>query len=369
MNYFRSGSVWIYGFLISSVIGLFNFVRFIAGDLRENVPEIPYIRRMIDESTGVYSLYLLIPVLITFIMKYRLDLPRGYRWAPLHLLFFMVIGTSHTVLMTVSRKILYPLFLGVERDVPFSLIWIHEIPQQFIIYCGFVGLTYFVVYFRENKNREIKSAQLESQLTKAKLDVLRLQLNPHFLFNTLNMISSIMYTDVKLADKMLARLSDLLRHVLNGSKRQVITLAEEFELLQHYVYIMKARFAESLVVDISMDPECNNALFPGFILQPIVENSLKHGMDSQCEMITVTIIVQKVDSRIQLMIQDDGLGLKESSIEETLLEKGTGLSSINKRLQLLYSDDFSFKLIQREEGGVVVSIDIPFQTEPLQTEA
>jgi LytS/YehU family sensor histidine kinase len=234
-----------------------------------------------------------------------------------------------------------------------------EYHKQLIVFWFIFGMVFFIRYVQKNQEEKLRAARLEEALTKARLQALQMQLHPHFLFNTLNMISSIMYENVKAADKMIASLSDLLRITLKSTNRGTYTLEKELELLNLYIEIMKARFRDNLVIHMDINSESRHALVPGFILQPLVENSIRHSMD-HLKTTEIQISSRKKNERLILMVEDNGPGI--SGDAQQMIEKGVGLSNIVERFEELYGTDYSFQMQNINDGGLQVVIDIPFQS-------
>ena len=180
-------------------------------------------------------------------------------------------------------------------------------------------------------DRQVRAAQLEAQLAHARLENLRLQLQPHFLFNALNTISAVVYEDPRKADAMIAGLSDLLRRTITDSDAQLVPLAREIETLELYLNIMRRRFEDKLRVDMRIDPDVQNALVPHLLLQPLVENSIRHGADPRSHAVNVTLLAEREGSNIHVRIRDRGRGLPDGEVR-----RGTGLSNTAERLEQLY---------------------------------
>ncbi len=271
---------WLAIFLFTTLIGVMNFNRFYTNELAEGgTPNFHHY--FINEMTGAYAALALLPLLFYFFKKLPLQRGNWLARLPAHLLANTIFGLCHTMLMFFSRKLIYALALQESYDyghIGYRLVM--EYNHQFFTYWLIYGITFFVNMVREHQRQKLKAAELEQQLTAARLQALQMQLNPHFLFNTLNVISSTMYDDVKTADKMMANLSDLLRQTLNGANWQEHRLKNELELVNLYVKIMKARFQDKLLVEMNIDNSTLDALVPGFILQPLVENSIKYSMEN-----------------------------------------------------------------------------------------
>ena len=208
---------------------------------------------------------------------------------------------------------------------------------------------------------ELASSQLEAKLAQTQLQVLKMQLHPHFLFNTLNAISALIHQDVELADRMIARLGDLLRTTLDNANQQEVPFKQELGFIQPYLEIEKARLGPRLTVDLEIDPAVLDALVPNLILQPLVENAIRHGIASRIEPGRVEISSSRgPDGRfLQLEIKDDGRGVDSDS--EVKTRRGVGLTNIRARLEQLYGTEHRFTFENQAAGGVRVQISLPFR--------
>ena len=224
-------------------------------------------------------------------------------------------------------------------------------------YLFFVGLALVLAYRRESEARALAAAHLETRLVEAQLQALQRQLHPHFLFNTLNTISGLMRTDVNAADRMMDRLAELLRATLHSSGTQEVTLRDELELLQKYVDIEQMRFGSRLTVHIHIDPEALDARVPVLLLQPLVENAVRHGVAPRAAPGMVEVSALRVGGRLSIAVRDTGPGVPSDRL--ALLNGGIGLSNTRSRLQHLYSDRHGF-VFANVEGGFCVSVTIPF---------
>jgi LytS/YehU family sensor histidine kinase len=239
-----------------------------------------------------------------------------------------------------------------------SYRFVMEYSHQFFAFWSIWAIVLIIDYVRENQRQKLRAAELEQQLSRARLQALQMQLNPHFLFNTLNVISATMYDDVKAADKMMARLSDLLRKTLNGANWQEHPLKTELELLDLYVDIMKARFHDKLSVQMNIEHETLNAKVPGFILQPLVENSIRYSMET-LQSAEVEIQSRRENGKMKLIVTDNGPGI--SAPLEEVMNSGVGLANTAERLEKLYGREHAFHLRNRNEGGLQVILEIPFR--------
>jgi len=202
---------------------------------------------------------------------------------------------------------------------------------------------------------------LRGRLTEAQLDVLKAQLRPHFLFNTLNSISTLIHTDPDSADHMVVQLADLLRASLESSGKHEITLAEEVRLLERYLDIMRVRHQDRLSVAITVSPRASRALVPHFILQPLVENAIEHGIARRAGAGSIVVEATDVDGRLDIRVADDGCGLQPRLNDSRAPDEGIGLGNTRLRLAQLYGDAQSLMLKHADSGGTVVTITIPLR--------
>src|SRR5919198_963693 len=200
-----------------------------------------------------------------------------------------------------------------------------------IVYCTLLASYHALVYYRVSQDRALRASQLEARLAQAQLQVLRMQLQPHFLFNTLHSISALMHRDVKRADSMIAALSDLLRMSLRSVGVQEVELREEVEFLQRYLEIMTLRFGDRLTVTLDIDPAALDARVPTLVLQPLVENALRHGFSESVRAGRVRVIVAREGSMLRCEVVDNGRGIAPSGLRE-----GVGISNTRARLHHLY---------------------------------
>jgi len=181
-----------------------------------------------------------------------------------------------------------------------------------------------------------------------------MQIHPHFLFNTLNSIAALLHKDVEAADRMIARLGDFLRLTLNSSNAQIVNFEEELNFLKCYLDIEHIRFQDRLTVEMDIDPDALTAMVPNLILQPIVENALRHGVARQTDPGHITIRARREGERLIVRVDDNGPGLKVKSNGS-----GIGISNTRARLEQFYGSDFTFQIANSAERGVSVTLDVP----------
>ncbi|HWQ55821.1 MAG TPA: histidine kinase [Bryobacteraceae bacterium] len=208
-----------------------------------------------------------------------------------------------------------------------------------------------------NARNEKKLEEQQRLLMQARLQALSSQINPHFLFNTLNSVSSLIRTDPAQARTMVLKLSNILRRLLRKHEN-FTALREELSFIDDYLAIEVVRFGEKLRFDKDVDPETLDMLVPSMLLQPLVENSIKHGLSSKVEGGTIRLKARRVDSRLQLLVEDDGVGIPESELA-TLLERGIGVSNVNERLKVLFQSDYRMWIDSQPGRGTRIGIEVP----------
>jgi two-component sensor histidine kinase len=245
----------------------------------------------------------------------------------------------------------------VEFAAAFSYSLFGKFSFTLLIYWVLMSVSHTIDYSRKYRERELRAVELEKRLAQAKLQALQMQLNPHFLFNTLHSISSLMHRDVEAADRMIARLSELLRHTLESSDTQEVPLREELDFLQRYLEIEQTRFGERLTVRLEIAPDTLDAQVPNLVLQPLVENAIRHGIEPHAKPGQIRLQARRENGMLRLQVGDNGAGLLRSGPPR----EGVGLSNTRKRLEQLYGDGFKFEFNNSDSGGLVVSVAIPFR--------
>ena len=227
------------------------------------------------------------------------------------------------------------------------------------IYLCIICICWVISHFQEAGERERHTLELQTRLTQANLQTLKMQLQPHFLFNTLNAISSLIHENPRVADDMVISLSQFLRTTLDVASENEIPLHRELEFIDRYLQIQQTRFGDRLCIVRNIETGVMNALVPPLILQPLVENAIRHGIESREGGGTIMIRISRDTERLHLEIVDDGQGFKGKQLLE--IQTGIGLSNTKARLQELYGDKHQFKLTANEPTGARVIIDLPFQ--------
>ncbi len=227
------------------------------------------------------------------------------------------------------------------------------------IYWGVLGVQQAIKYYRKYRERELRTSQLEARLATTRLQVLKMQLHPHFLFNTLNAISELIYRDPESAERMISDLSDLLRMSFENLEVQEIPLKQELEFLEKYLEIELTRFHDRLKVDMQIAPDTLDASVPNMILQPLVENAIKHGIGPRSEGGKINIGAFRANGHLEITVSDNGVGVPFGDLEN--LTEGVGLSNTRRRLRHLYGDGHTFNLKNAGVSGFAVNLVIPYK--------
>jgi signal transduction histidine kinase len=224
-----------------------------------------------------------------------------------------------------------------------------------------LGVALALDYYRKFRERQLRASHLEAQLAVAQLQVLKMQLQPHFLFNTLHAISALVHKDIELADRMIARLGELLRTTLDHAGTQEVSLREELEFIQPYLEIEQARLGPRLTVRVDVDPAVMDARVPNLFLQPLVENAVRHGVAPCSGPGVIEVRAWREGSSLKITVRDNGRGLSSNYTE------GVGVSNTRARLEQLYRSTQDFAMHNHPEGGVLVTVMIPFREEAEDT--
>jgi LytS/YehU family sensor histidine kinase len=232
---------------------------------------------------------------------------------------------------------------------------INKLYLAVLTYWAIVAAVQFAEQRRLARERELRAAQLETELARAQIDALRMQLHPHFLFNTLNAISGLMREDVEAADAMLTQLSELLRNTLQNEERPRVPLSDEIAWIRTYLAIQQTRYGPRLAIEIDVPPDCEHALVPTLILQPLVENAVRHGFAVTPGPGRLTIRARLRAGRVLIDVEDEGPGVAEP------VREGYGLRNTRSRLRVLYPDDGASLTVRSRDGtGARSRIDVPF---------
>jgi len=297
------------------------------------------------------------PAILALGRRFRIDRASWPRMVPLHL---AAAAAATFIDVAIMREVVPLLNPGAPAArLPLHITFMRQLFLYSVCYFVIVALAHARYYASLSYERDLRAANLEAQLSAARLAALQGQLRPHFLFNTLNMIAEQVYTDPAGADAMLTRLGVLLRSSFTEADRELVPLRRELELLESYLDIMRARFRGRLAFEMNVDRDTLDALVPRFVLQPLAENAIKHGVEPREEGGRVTVSARRRGETLELEVRDNGDGLAAGPRRE-----GTGVRNTRERLHYLYGEGRQrFTLAGVEGGGTVASLVIPFDTD------
>ena len=306
-----------------------------------------------------YSWAALTPGILRLTQRFPFDRSAWKMAIPIHIAGVVIATSLHTFLTVALRMGTY-WAIGESIDT-----WLHEAQEMFFLNFDWEMMTYWTIvgvgtalrYLHEVRAKELNAVQLETRLVEARLHTLQRQMQPHFLFNTLNTISALMHRDVDAADEMIARLSDLLRMSLQRVGVQEVPLKEELDFLSKYLEIEQTRFRDRLTVVFDVQAETLHALVPNLLLQPLVENAIKHGIGPRPTPGQIAVRARINGAMLELDVQDNGVGLSAARLTD--FNRGVGLSNTRSRLDHLYGSLHRFEFRQPAEGGLLVCIAIP----------
>lgn len=324
-----------------------------------------------------------------FISALRLNLVQFYVWAILSPLVFRFSRRFPVELrpLNVRNLLLYfPAlisFAAIHQVIHLTVLWSitprwrQNYPALIDCYRAYFAFGFYIdliialliviavhalLYYQSFRASELAQSSLETQLAQAKLRALKMQLHPHFLFNTLHSISSLVLEDPPKANSMIARLGDFLRLTVDNSEQQLVTLKEETEFLRCYLDIEQVRFGDRLTVAFELEPQTLSAQVPHLILQPMVENAIQHAIAPRTTPGHINIEAKRLNSLLRVAISDNGPGISSSA--NLPWKQGIGLTNVRTRLQQIYGPNFRFELMNASHGGLTVVMEIPFQREP-----
>jgi anti-sigma regulatory factor (Ser/Thr protein kinase) len=302
-----------------------------------------------------YTCALFTPLFFWMGRRYPIDKKSWRVMLPLTLVVTSVcVVIKYAVLVPIEHA------LGLNLGASFSSELSRNFANESMAFWAVIGIVHAFEFNRRYREREVAAADLRARLSEAQLEALRSQIHPHFLFNTLHAISTLMHRDVGAADTMLTRLSDLLRLTMQHRDQNEISLRDELALVDQYIEIMRVRFGDRLTVRHVIRPDTLDALVPQFILQPLLENAFDHGIANTAGPGTIEISALTVDGKLELSISDNGFNRNRSS--QRVKKNGMGLANTRRRLEQLYGSAQSISLEKLPERGTRVVVAIPLHT-------
>lgn len=361
--------IWVSLFLFWLAVGVFSagapFIEL--SPLRRTAPPpgmLSGVSRIFLSQLAAWLAWMALAPAVLWLRR-RFPLERGALWWALlvHVMAIAALCLAHAAMVI---GVMWLIVEGaISSPVPqFNLRliawWLRDLPFCALFYAMILGIGTAVEYYRQSRERELRASQLEAQLAQAQLQMLKMQLHPHFLFNTLNGITGLVRdNDNAAAVQMLVGLSELLRQTLDNSGKQEVRLSEELDWLELYLKLQQMRFSDRLKTRIEAEPRVLDALVPNLITQPLVENAIRHGLASRAAPGLLSLTAQGSDGRLELRVCDDGVGLPDDWQMET--GQGLGLANTLARLRQLFGADFKLEISNRASGGVEAFLSIPLQ--------
>ena len=352
----RLGLIW----------GIWTFIGFVFAfqgyftSYRSERP-MPFTESLYIQMSWAYLFALATPLVLWAAARLPIERSNWIRSALLHIPISIVLSVA----LTAMGRVLIWLNFGYRMGKPLTFesvtrFVIGNFSEGLGIYMLIALTSYAVNYYRRYREGQLRTLQLEAQLSQAQLQALKMQLHPHFLFNTLHSISALLTRDIESARKMITRLGDFLRLTLENSGSPEVTLQQEIEFLSCYLEIERIRFQDRLVTRIDLGEQTLDARVPNLILQPIVENAIRHGIAPRSTPGLIEIEAKQQNGILRIQVRDNGPGLSEHRTSENLLKKGLGLTNTETRLKRLYGAAHLFDLKNNPAGGLIVTLEIPF---------
>jgi hypothetical protein len=365
---------WVTYWLAWTAAGLFYITQDFMTRLSRS-ESIPWRNVVVGWMAAMYICAAFTPLILWLGSRWAVDEPHRWRHVSLHLgasVAFSLVSTALEVPVLAALGMLPPFTGPALFAKGFWMLLPYDLHGGIVRYWAVVGLEALVRSNQKARRRErealelkIRSSQLAEQLTSSQLSALKMQLHPHFLFNTLSAIMVLVrQQNGRKAETMLGRLSDLLRHTLDDVEAQEVPLWRELDFLGLYLSIEQIRFEDRLRVRIDAGQDVWNALVPHMALQPLVENAVRHGLGQSEDPVLIHVSVCRVNEHLALTVTDDGPGCPTPVFEE----KGIGLSNTRNRLKRLYGAEATFCLENRLPRGVRVTMTVPFHTGPIEDE-
>jgi two-component sensor histidine kinase len=351
---------WLIIFGVWTLFGLFFASQFaLQNQLSEN--PISFWRILSWQLASGYAWFILSPLILWLSKQYPFEDGKWKASVPIHVVASVVVSLG---ILTIDAYVLPKLGYLARFNLTsfwetYKILFFVNFHFSIAIYWGVVAIHQAILYYRKYRERELKTSQLEARLAQSRLQVLKMQLHPHFLFNTLNAISELVHRDPDAADTMLTDLSDLLRMSFENLEVQEIPLKQELEFLRKYLEIEQTRFHDRLEVKMDIGADTLDASVPNMILQPLVENAIKHGISPKAEGGHINIGAVRNNGHLEILVSDDGVGVSNSDMKA--VAEGVGLSNTRRRLKHLYGEGHKFELRPDGDHGVIVRLDIPYR--------
>ena len=349
----RLGLIWV----VWTLVGLFFTSQYLVyGIYMEKRPPLGNI--MFVQMSICFLWALTTPLVLWLARRFRIDRDRWPRRTMLHALISIALVCS----MSGIHYLMFMSYIGHRdaitafRDLQYVLF---NLDRQLCIYWLLLLFSHALNYYQSYRQGQLRAAQLETQLAQSQLEALKMQLHPHFLFNTLHSISALLNKDTSAARRMITRLGDFLRLTLENAGTQEVTLQQEMEFLNGYLEIERVRFQDRLTTQVTVDPEMLDVRVPNLILQPIVENAMRHAIATHTSIGRIEITAAARNGALRIQIKDNGPGLSRNQSILGHVGQGVGLANTQARLERLYGSKHRFELSNDPSGGLIVTLEIP----------
>jgi two-component system LytT family sensor kinase len=358
-NWVRLGIIWG----VWTLIGLLFTSQMYLARLYTEKP-LKWLDVLFVQLIGAYLWALATPPVLLLARRFPFERRHWLRNPLVHLcvgiLLIILIYSidSYVIYMKLINAPDYPLSF---RYVLLSVTW--NFSEGASIYLLLLFISHALDYYYRYQEKVLEKSQLEAQLAQAQLQALKMQLHPHFLFNTLHSVSALLSKDTEAARRMITRLGDFLRLTLENSGTQEVTLQREIEFLQSYLEIEHIRFQDRMTTHVEVEPQALDARVPNLILQPIVENAIRHGIAPRSTPGRIEIRAEHKNSVLRIQVRDNGPGLPVNRSAINLFKEGLGIANTRARLERLYGAAHRFELANDPAGGLVVTLEIPSATE------
>jgi two-component system, LytTR family, sensor kinase len=318
-----------------------------------------YGREFLGQASACYLWALVTPLVLWLARRYCLQRHNWLRRVAFHFAFSLILSSVLLALHYIAMMVIFERSGMITPARVFAFSY-YNLEKWLLVYWAMLLMSNAYSYYTSYRKGELKASELRTQLVQSQLEALKMQVHPHFLFNTLHSISALLSKDTEAARRMITRLGDFLRLTLENSGSMEVTLQQEIEFLNGYLEIERIRFQDRLTTDIRVDPEVLDVRVPNLILQPIVENAMRHAIgNSGSGRVEVTAAPRNGVVRIE--VKDNGPGIDAEKILESRRGKGLGLANTQARLAGLYGAAARFEMLNNPTGGLVVALEIPRQ--------
>jgi hypothetical protein len=306
-------------------------------------------------------------VVLTLVERVKLDTARILPWIAMHVAVSAIICAADVFAIAWLDHVFGAIGQVTSYAYAVRMVVVNHLDFQVVLYWAVLGSAYMVEFVRRYRERDRAATALEQKLASTQLEALRMQLNPHFLFNALNSVAELMEMDVKEAQRTLTRVADLLRLSLRSAGSSLIPVWQEIELVELYLQIARVRYGQGLDADITVDPSVVDEMLPSFLLQPLVENALKHGLAPGHPDQSIDVHLRRTGAMLEIVVEDNGRGLdgllttsgRFLAATPSVDGLGIGLTNTRMRLTMLYGDRYAFRMSNQPSGGCRVEIRLP----------